>query len=866
MGFKIRPPRLAEWLLSRSLPPADRDVLLGDFAESFTETTEDGRRLSAYVWYWRQVLRSLPRVVIHSFFWSLSMIFGYIKIALRGLRRRKVHALINIGGLAMGIACCLLIFSFVRHERSYDRFHTNAEEIFLLRGRLALGNAAMMTAADLPLGPTLPGRFPEVVETVRLTLKTLIVRKEADLFKANGLAADPSFFRVFSFPLLEGGTDEILNDPQAVVLTEGMARRHFEREDPLGKILSVRLEDEFYDFRVAGVCVDPPGNSSLHFDFILNLRRIRGEELDSWDSGRHVPTFLRLTGRDRASFLEAKFPGTIDARLRESFGENSGYSLQALVDYHFGGGDSYPGLEGQSRGIYSAVLSGIALLVLLIACFNATNTAVAGASTRLGEIGVRKVLGATRRQLLRQFWVESLVTGVSALAAGGLLAGFLLPTFNRLTGKNLALDPAGDARLWPVLLGLTFFVGLVSGGYPALVLSGFHPVALFRSRVRFSGRNYFSRALIVFQFVISIFLLVSTLFLSRQYRFLLEKNPGFVSDRVLSISLDDISPEIQRSRALLPVLKQRLAVDSGVRAVTGSEFGLNLFWASKAPEVEKGRRVLLDMTGVDYDYLETLGIPLLEGRNFSPDYPGDRKDAVIVNRAFLRRFGMTSPIGRRISEPFLQDFPGTIIGVMEDFHYRSLHQAIRPAYLYLAGEGEFNAIYIKLAGSDSGGAIARVEKIFKEVIPEVPFQYAFLDEQVARQYENEARWKKMVNAATVFALLIACSGLFGLTMLTAWRRTKEIGIRKVLGASTFRIVRLLNREFIGLVLAANLLAWPAGYFSLRILLRNYAYRIRLGPDGFLLAAALTALVALLTVSAYALRVGRSDPVEAIQYE
>jgi putative ABC transport system permease protein len=882
-----RPPRLAERLLRISVLPDGRDVLLGDFAEFYSEIRARSGRIRAAAWYWSQALKSLPKLIPHLSYWSFVMIRNYLTVVLRHMRSHKANSLINTLGLAIGIACCILIFFFVQDELSFDRFHEHVDTIFEVKGTLIMGNMRMGVDAQPPLGPTLPERFPEILDAVRITREEHVMKAGNALGREKGIAADPGFFEMFTFPLLDNASLRALEDPQAVVLTERLAGKYFGARDPVGLSLAIRLNDEYQDFRVAAVVGNVPEYSSLRFDFVLNLEKIYGDDAQEWNSGKHIPTFVRLARRDQAESLVTKFPDTIDKQFIRQFDEKSGYFLQAFSDYHLRSERGSGLLEAKSSTTYSLILAGVALLVLLIACFNFMNLTIGNASTRLQEIGVRKVLGAGRRQLIKQFWFESLALSFIALMIGVVLAQVVLPVFNSLSQKAIRPAYLQNAGLWVFLLGLTLFVGLVSGGYPALVLSRFESVKLFRGKAKFTGKNTFSKLLITLQFSISIFLIVSTVIMSRQNSFLVHKDLGYDSDRVLVVPLEDVSSGAQMQQAVFPVLKTRLLQYDNIVSVTGARYDMAHFWMTHAPNLKEGERVLLDYNHVDYDFLTTLGLRLVEGRDFSPDFPSDLENAVIVNETFVKRFGMESPLGRSISEPFQEDPEGTIIGVVEDFHYQSLHQPIRPVYIRLAGgrrtggppppagaqnkmrpvfTSEIKHMYVKLKGRNFQAALGNIQKEFKELVPGIPFAYSFLDEAEARQYVLEERWGRIINYASVFAVLIACSGLFGITLLAVARRTKEIGIRKVMGASVLQIARLINREFVLLVILANVLAWPAGYFAMKALLQNYAFRISIQPWFFLFSGVLALAIALFTVSVQALRAARSNPVDALRYE
>jgi putative ABC transport system permease protein len=649
-----------------------------------------------------------------------------------------------------------------------------------------------------------------------------------------------------------------------------MAQKYFSGTDPVGESIAIRIHDEYHDFQVTGIAEKIPSNSSIRFDFVINLENVYGDTLNRWDTGRHLPTFLRLVSKESAGELRKKFPDTIDKKYNEGFEEKSGYHLQALTDYHLKGERMSAALEGKSKAAYSFILSGIALLILFIACFNYMNLSIGNASARIKEISVRKVMGAVRKQLIKQFWFESIILTFISLALGILLAELFLPTFNFFAQKSLRLDYFNSGQPWLILVALVVFVGLVSGSYPALVLSGFDPVSLFRGKIRFSGKNALSKLLIILQFSISVFLIFSTLIMYRQNKFLLSKDLGFESDQVVIISLEDISEKQQASKAFFSSYKNRLLQHENIHSVSGSDYGLTSFWASTAPELKEGGRYIIDLNYVDYDYIRVLGINLVEGRNFSPDFTTDLKEAVLVNEAYLKRFGLESAIGKNLSDVFK---PGNrtidnqkIIGVVKDFHIKSLHNPIRPAFMKLSETQSFGYIYVKIDGRNLQNSLNILKEEFHGLIPDIPFKYTFLKDEVSLQYAAEKRWNKMVNYASLFAILIACSGLFGLTLLVVVRRTKEIGIRKVLGASVFQVTRLINREFIWLVLASNLLAWPLAYLTMKTLLRNYAYRIDISIGDFLFSGILAFIIAVITVTFHAIKASRANPVNALRYE
>jgi len=864
-----RPPRMAAWFLARTIEAEKRDSLLGDFEEFYNEVVAERSAASADAWYWNQLRKSFLRLIFNSFSWSLIMIRNYLTVSYRNCLKNKANSLITVLGLALGMACGMLIFFFARDEHGYDRFHQNIDRIYHLGLSLYRGDKKMFAEADPPLGPSLISKFPEIEESVRMTREWLIAKSGDKVFKEKGLAADPGFFRMFNFPLKDRVPPDVLEDPRAAILSEAAALRHFGLgSNPVGKTISLKVGERFETYRVAAVAERIPDNSSVRFDILVNIAGVHGKRLESWEPGLATATFLQLRAGADPEELAKKFPAAIDKLWAGKYDPRSGYRLEFLADYHLNSTHAVRVLEERSKDAYSRILTGIAFLILLIAFINFMNLSLGNSATRIKEIGVRKVLGAERKSLIRQFCLEAVTLSVAAVALSSVLARLFLPTFNALARKDLQLDFFGTGAPLLVLLALAVVSGLVSGFYPALILSGFDSMSLFRHRVRFTGKNAFSRAMIVLQFGIAIFMIVATLVMNRQNRHMLSEDVGYDTAQVIVVPLDDLAAEDKTSGSFFSVFKQNLSRHESIRGVAGSEMSMTEGWSGSLPGLKDGSREILLVNGVDQDFITLMGIKIVQGRGFSPDYPSDLTDAVVVNQAFIGRFGLTSPLGLEISSLFSdsQGLRGKIIGVTADFHHNSLRDKILPAVMTPAAPDGYGCALIKVEREGMRETLETIKKEFDGLEPGIPFSYAFLDDEVAAQYATEERWGKIVTSAAGLAILIACSGLFGLTMITVARRTKEIGVRRVLGASVFRIAFLINREFIALVLAANLIGWPAAYWGMNSFLRNYAYRIQLGPLFFVLAGGLAAAISVLTVSLHSVRLSLTNPVETLRYE
>jgi len=786
-------------------------------------------------------------------------------VAFRHLSKNKLNAVIIILGLGTGIACSILSFLFILNELSFDKFHKNCDSIYEMKMVLVLPMGRAIADPKSHIGPALIEKFPEVKRIVRLDKQKGVVQSGDEIFEEVALATDSGFFDVFTFPLKQGKMNSLLGSADSVVLTRRMARKYFGDENAVGRILSIQMTDEFRDYVVEGVLEEIPDSSSLQFDFMINLGSVYGASLNDPQKAHSMGCFIQLGDHSQVEPLLEKFKTSIDKPLQEKYSKESGYDLQPFADFHLRGKYSSAVLSQKSTVSYSVILAGIALLVLVIACFNFMNLTIGRASVRTLEIGIRKVLGAKRRQLIQQFWLESLMYSSLSLAVGLVMAELFLPVFNRLSQKNLALTVFSYEWAIVFCFSAVLFVAILAGSYPALFLSKFTSVDLFRGNLKLSRKNAFSRSLIVFQFAISIFLVVSTIFMYRQKTYMQSSDLGYDADRVVVLSLENLSFDKSRNAAFVKILKNELLSYDVIQNVSGSAYDLIEGWMGTYFIKSDGEQDLVLYNYVDQDFLPTLGMELVAGRNFTDDFPSDYEGSVIINESFARLLGTDSLLGRSLSEFYKTDFDMKIIGVVKDFHSQSLHDPILPAFVGMKGMA-FSHVFIKLKEGSLPNAIASIKGEFRKLAPQTPFLYSFLDESVARMYDREEHWLRMVEYACLFAILIACSGLFGLTLQILFLRTKEIGIRKVLGASSRNIILLINREFMWLVLVANIVAWPVSYLTMSAVLQNYAFRVSLAPWVFILAGFLALFLAAATISLYSLKAARTNPSEILRYE
>ncbi len=792
----------------------------------------------------------------------------YLVIALRNFRKHKTYSLINLFGLAIGIACCLLILTYIHDEWTYDRFHPNAEAIFRVVSffREESGEIKPSSQTQPPLGPALQQDFPEVKAAVRYWRWANVVRYEDKLATERVHFADPALLTIFSFPFIQGDPAHALDDPSSLVITQRTAERYFGADDPLGKRLSIRLGETNHDFIVTGVAQNPPDNSSLKFDFLISFDKVamvRGQQYATNWGNFAITTFVQLQDKAQAAAINAKFPQFVKKYLGEEiknfWGGNEQaiqFQLQAFTDIHLNPQISGGALEEVSDPKNSYILAGIAFFVLLIACINFMNLAIARSSSRLKEIGVRQVTGAQRAQLLRQFWGEAFLMSTLALLLGLVLAELFMPFFSELANKKLALDYRAGWMTFAGLLGLTWLTGLIAGSYPALMLSRLKPVEVLHGKLKVGSSGILTKSLVVIQFALSVFLIVSMMIMQKQIHFFKTTDLGYDTQNLVFIptATDD-------GERLMEIYRHELARDNRILSVSGSQ------WGEGNTDVEaEGVKFRATHFRIDYEYLKTLGIALKEGRNFSRDLTTDKTNAVIVNETFVKKFGWPQPVGKQLTFEYGSIKNPTIIGVVKDFHFASLHEEIRPFMMHLDRELTIDLVWVKINPNDVSSTLALLEDTWRKVAPNTPFRHEFLDNYNQRQYLAEERWSQIVRYSAIFTMIIACLGLFGLAALLVVRRTKEIGIRKVLGASTTGIVNLLSRDFAKLVVMANFIAWPLAYFAMNKWLQDFAYRIHLSLWTFFGAGILAIGVALLTISFQAIKSALANPVEALRYE
>ena len=788
------------------------------------------------------------------------MLKNYLTIALRTLRRQPGYAFLNVAGLAVGVACCLFLLLYVRDELRYDRFHEDADAIYRVNMVIPQVDATIGVTPNI-VAPLLTRTFPEVVAATRIEAHSGVVRAGERIFDDNDFYfADSTVFDVFTFPLLAGDERTALNRPYTVVLTASTAERFFGDADPLGRTIT-RNNDEEYE--VTGVMADVPAASHFTFDFLASFAsRERWATEETWGSANFF-TFVRLPSAGDGAALQAKIDALTERLRAEGVESARVLALQPLTDIHLGTDVAYD-LDATGDMTYVVGFATVALLILLIACINYMNLATARSAQRAKEVGLRKSLGAFRGQLVRQFYSESAVLALGGLLLALALVGLGLPWFNALSGKTLAFGTLGEPGIVALVVGIFLVVSVVAGSYPAFYLSRFQPARALRGRAVGGGASWLRRGLVVLQFAISAFLIVGTLVVMGQLRHMSAQNLGFDKEHLVVLPLND--PILQeRYPAMEEALRQspRVVATAAVNQIPGQ-----LGWTSgfNVPGRADDEGFLIKGLPSDARVADGLGLELVAGRAFGadPPVPDSLNYQFLLNETAVRKIGWTpeEAVGRRVMVDVRQ---GDVIGVVKDFHFRSLHEAIEPLAIWYQPDQVYH-LAVRLAPGDTRAAMEHVEAVWGRFAAHRPFSYRFLDDVYDRLYRTERQMGQVMSVFAFLAVFVACLGLFGLAAFTAERRRKEIGVRKVLGASVPGLVALLSKDFAWLVVAAFAVAAPVAYLLMSRWLDGFAYRISLGPLVFIVAGVAALAVALVTVGYHAFRAASADPVRALRYE
>ncbi|MDH3892319.1 MAG: ABC transporter permease [candidate division Zixibacteria bacterium] len=798
---------------------------------------------------------------------------NYLKIALRSMKKHKGYSLTNIAGLAVGMTCCVLIMLWVHAELSFDQFNENGQNIYRIYHHLTLGGADRRTpSAGAPWGPALVEQVPEVLNAARIRPgnRSSVTFEDKQFFEEDFFYADNSLLDLFTFPISIGDKKTVLSTANSVVLTEETAHKYFGDQNPVGLVL--RFDDQF-DYTVTGVMADMPDNSHLQFDFLISFETLYAQDSrphEHWGAMGN-PTYLLLADGADPRQVEAQAAGIIDENLGETLkqvGATLTLLLQPLAEIHLY--SDFGSDTAQTGAItYVYLFSAIAVFILLIACINFVNLSTARSAGRAREIGMRKAFGAARSRLVGQFLGESLLYSFLAVVLTIAVVPIALPLFNSLAQRNLVFDMTQPIWMIPALVGLAILVGLVAGSYPALFLSSFRPVKVLKGTLTAGASNSkFRRILVVSQFTISVILIIGTITIFGQVEYMKNRALGFNKEHVVIFPNPSDTEQVS-----MESLRAEFAKVPGVVAIAASQGtpGNGYSMTNFHPEgYAEDEQELMANINVDHNFLSTLGMELAAGRDFSADLTTDSGSSCLINEAAVRRFGWENPIGKTIQQRVHNDsgiafVDRTVVGVVKDFHFESLRAEIVPLYIGNLQDG-LETFSARIAGGDISEIVGRLEDKFKELAPSRAFDYFFLDESFDLQYQMEEQLGKIALTFCLLAVFIGCLGLLGLSSYTAEQRTKEIGIRKVLGASVAGIIRLLSQEFLVLVVLANVVGAPVAYYVMDGWLAEFAYRISVDWRIFAASGLTALLIALLAVSLQAIRAARSNPVKAIKYE
>mgnify|MGYP002784306530 CR=1 FL=1 len=805
------------------------------------------------------------------------MLTNYLKIAIRSLLRQKGFSFINIAGLALGISVCVLIALYVIDELSYDRTYPNAERIYRVDGDVKFqGRSFQMAVAPPPMVPTLKTELPEIEDATRFrsagvwnfTFGNKTFREEHVAY------SDPAFFRIFSVQTLRGNGANALTQPFSIVITEDLAQKYFGSENPIGKSLK---GDDNKIYTVGAVIKKLPRNSCIHFSILISMESNPDSKSNAWASNNYN-SYVLLKDGVKPESVNDKFPGIVrkyvapvlESALHISYekllqeGDYLKFTLFPLTRIHLYSGNKIGEISPNGSVQYVLIFVAVAAFVLLIACVNFMNLSTARAANRAKEVGIRKTLGGQRGQLMMQFLAESSMMVFAALVLAFCLVEIVLPLFNDLSGKELSRTALLTPQFWGITTVMFIVVSVLAGAYPALVLSGFQPIKVLKGDKSGASKNTTLRStLVVVQFTASVALVIGTLVIFTQLQYIQQKNLGYNREQILLV--DDPSTLADGSALRF---KREVAMLSGVNSVTVSDY-LPTGGARNNSILFTGNDRVgesVQQWWIDTDYIPTLGMEIVQGRNFHASFASDSL-AVIINEAAAKKFyGTENPIGKTVHSPNdeQKQYSYTIVGVVRDFHYESLRETISPLVMFCGTK--FGDAVIRFNASESASVLAQVESTWKRLSAGKPFEYKFMDDSFREIYKSEQRIGSILGVFTMLAILIACLGLFGLAAFTAEQRTKEIGIRKVLGASIVSIIGLLSKGFLKLVVIAIVIATPLAYWSMGKWLQDFAYRIELSWWIFVVAGVSAVAIASITVAGQAFRAAQANPIQSLRSE
>lgn len=835
------------------------ETKVGDFLEMYNLQRRSVGKLKAFFWLWLQVLSSIPKILDNKIYWGGDMLANYLKVAFRNLIKNKLYSFINIIGLSVGISCCLFLLLWCVHELSYDRFHHNSERSYIVYEKVINKDspAYCHTSTPHPLIPLFKAEFPEVEFATRMQhyFETPVSYKEKRINQSGILFIDNDFFNIYNFPLIYGKKRNLLTDPFSVVITEKASKRYFGNKNPVGEIIQFNNQ---YDVKVTGVLKNLPDNTKFNFEMLLPLKSTKqfiGQNLESWVKNNPQASITLKAGTNVDDFKKKIY--SLISKYTNN--ESTKLLIQPIKDSYL-----YE-LQGKNGNItYVYIFGLIGLFILLIACINFTNLSTARSLQRSKEIGLRKVVGVRKGQLIGQFLGESVLSASLATLLGILISYLLIPLFNDITGKYLDFSVLLSQKILFFLIGITFITGLVSGIYPSLYLSSFDPKlvlsGVFKTGKKGSG---FRNVLTVVQFTVSVVLIIATLVVSYQLDYVREIDLGYEKDKIIRVNLSGNSNsnfsvfrnELIKNENIIDVSRSNRRMTSTSNSTEG------FTWPGKNPHT----RIRMNFAFTDYHFINTMGLKLIAGKNFSKKYIRHTKEnnEVILNEEAVRRTGLKDPVGKAFN--WGSKHKGIIKGVVKDFHYSSLKNKIIPMvimnntiYVYYS--------YVRFSGSNLQEVTEAVKNAWTKANPNIPIEFGFMNETLDNLYKNEIRIKKIFNNFAFLAIFIACLGLIGMASYTVERKSKEISIRKVMGATIINLMVKYIKDFLKWIVIANVIAIPVAYFLMEKWLAGFAYRTEIGLEIFIITGLITLVIAAVTVSFQLLKATLENPVKILRTE
>ena len=865
-------PGLAAWILARMIRDEDRLSILSDFSENYEELINKKGHLEACRWYWSQVLKSIPMFMTNILYWRFIMFNNYLKIALRNIKKHKGFSFINISGLAVGIACFFLIMLYVQFEMSYDKFHKNSDRIY--RAVPGLYNYVFTPP---PLAPILKEEYPEIESIARISRfgisrrdRILFLHKGKQILENDVFLADPEIFDVLTLDLIKGDSHTALSDPNSIIMTEAMAEKYFGNEDPMGKTLTY---ENSHAFQVTGIMKNYPENSHLSINFIIpfeNNRIVQGYDLTSW-GWKYVHTFClihekadikAMEKRSNAMLIKHRFNNEVNEYNKDD--QIYFFPITKIYLHPPAGGGPYN---------FLCILALIAFFILIVACVNYINLTIARSVSRAKEIGIRKVVGANRKQLVKQLLLESTLITVFAFCFSLIIIYLFLPVFNQLVDRNLSLDLMNNSQFIGLFFFLVVLVSIVSGSYPALFISSYKPVSTIKGNLQTSSKGeVLKNSLVIFQFGISIILIFCTFVVKKQIDFIQNKETGFTKDQVINIVVRDKNARKNFENITMELQKNPKIIAASASSHLPNSIGYSsgIWWPEKTDD-EKSVHSNIGMA--DFNFCSVFDIEIVRGRDFSKKELIDRNGAFLINESAAKELKWENPLGKKIH---CWGNAGRIVGIMKNFNFRSFYSEISPLAIFLNPNmqtealafNERNEYYISVKIRDDSipETIGFLKQEMKSFSPDYPFEYFFFNDLFNMTYRRVERTGNIFSSFALISIFISCLGLVGLSAYMAVIRTKEIGIRKVLGANPVNIFYMLSKDFGVWILISTVFAFPIGWYFMNKWLQEFAYRTDLSVWIFLLSGLAAFCIALLTVSYQSIKAATANPVDSLRYE